>query len=98
MMYQTSKLIGVPEIKMMDCGDHVVKVEPVPSSHEVKMEEATGGRHPASDFETKSVIYTSETLHGNDRIATTDDQLSDIPAMTFESSLVTPEVNIPLKL
>jgi uncharacterized cupredoxin-like copper-binding protein len=86
---------------MMDSGDHAMKMEPVPSSHEVKIEQATGGtgRHPATDLETKSAIYTSGTFHGNDRIATTDDQLSDIPEIPFgESNLVTPEVNIPLKL
>jgi hypothetical protein len=77
---------------MMDSGDHVVKVEPVPSSQEVKkMEQATGGRHPETELETKSAIYTSGALHGNDRIATTVDQLSDIPVMPFGvSNLVTP--------
>jgi hypothetical protein len=83
----------------MDAGDRI-KVEPVPSSQEVQMEQSTGGKHRGTDFETKSAIYTPEALYGNDQTATlsTDDQLSDTPhTMPFgEHNLVTPD--IPLKL
>jgi hypothetical protein len=85
---------------MVDSGEDI-EMERVPSSHGVQMEQSIGGRHQETDFETKSAIYTSETIYGNEQrhVATTDDQLPGILAVSLgENNLVTPEGNITIKL